>query len=140
MTAIVVGTDGSEGGTAAVIKAGRLAAATGGRVVVVSAYGTAPALAAMAPEAAIGMTQGEDRATEVLRRAAQTLVGEGVTHDTRAVMGSAADALCEVAAIENADTIVVGSRGMRGSARLLGSVPNAVTHRSPCDVLVVRTD
>ncbi len=140
MTAIVVGTDGSEGGMAAVVKAGRLAAATGGRVVVVSAYGASPGVVAMAPEAAIGMTHGQDRATEVLRRAAQTLDGEGVAHDTRAVMGGAAEALCEVAAIENADTIVVGSRGMRGARRLLGSVPNAVSHKAPCSVYIVRTD
>ena len=140
MTAIVVGTDGSEGGMAAVVKAGRLAAATGGRVVVVSAYGAAPVMTAMAPEAAVALAHGQDRAGEALRRAAQRLDAEGVAHDTRAVAGGAADALCEVAAIENADTIVVGSRGMRGASRLLGSVPNAVTHRSPCDVLVVRTD
>jgi nucleotide-binding universal stress UspA family protein len=140
MTAIVVGTDGSEGGMAAVVKAGRLAAATGGRVVVVSAYGSAPPVTAMAPEASFMAGPGADRATDVLARAARQLDAEGVANDTRAVMGGAADALCEVAAIENADTIVVGSRGMRGVTRLLGSVPNAVAHRSPCDVLVVRTD
>ena len=140
MTAIVVGTDGSEGGMAAVVKAGRLAAATGGRVVVVSAYNTAPAMTAMVPEAAVSVGHGQDRATEALRRAARQLDADGVAHDTRAVCGGAAEALCEVAQIEKAHTIVVGSRGMRGTARLLGSVPNAVTHRSPCDVLVVRTD
>jgi nucleotide-binding universal stress UspA family protein len=140
MTAIVVGTDGSEGGMAAVVKAGRLAAATGGRVVVVSAYGGAPPVTAMMPEAAMLAGHGADRATEALSLAARQLDADGVVNDTRAVMGAAVDALCEVAAIENADTIVVGSRGMRGASRLLGSVPNAVTHRSPCDVLVVRTD
>ena len=140
MTAIVVGTDGSEGGMAAVVRAGRLAAATGGRVVVVSAYGAAPATASMAPEAAMAMTHGQDRATAALKRAAEQLEADGIEHDTRAVCGGPVDALCEVAAIEKAQTIVVGSRGMRGAGRLLGSVPNAVTHRSPCDVLVVRTD
>ena len=140
MTAIVVGTDGSEGGMAAVVKAGRLAAATGGRVVVVSAYATMPPMTAMAPEAAVAAGNGQDRATDALRRAATRLTADGVEHDTRAVCGGAAEALCEVAQIENAQTIVVGSRGMRGKRRMLGSVPNAVTHRSPCDVLVVRTD
>lgn len=140
MTAIVVGTDGSEGGMAAVVKAGRLAAATGGRVVVVSAYGQASTAMAMVPEAAAYAGTGIDRAREALNRAAQQLTSAGVEHDTRAVQGGAAEALCEVAELESAGTIVVGSRGMRGAARLLGSVPNAVTHRSPCDVLVVRTD
>jgi nucleotide-binding universal stress UspA family protein len=125
---------------AAVAKAGRLAAATGGRVVVVSAYGAAQSMAAIAPEAAMAAGHGQQRATEALRRAALHLDADGVEHDTRAVCGAAVDALCEVAEIEKAETIVVGSRGMRGAGRVLGSVPNAVTHRSPCDVLVVRTD
>lgn len=126
---------------AAVAKAGRLAAATGARVVVVSAYTAASPVSALAPEAAMaGHGDGQHRAEEALRRAASHLGADGIEHDTRAVCGPAADALCEVAEIEGAQTIVVGSRGMRGAGRWLGSVPNAVTHRSPCDVLVVRTD
>lgn len=142
MDAIVVGTDGSEGGMSAVVKAGRLAAATGGRVVVVSAYGNPAGAAVMAPEAAAmaGVEHGEDRAVAALERAAACLEAEGVPHETRAVASAPAEALCEIAKLEQASTIVVGSRGMRGARRLLGSVPNAVTHRSPCDVLVVRTD
>ena len=140
MTAIVVGTDGSAGGMAAVEKAGRLAAATGGRVVVVSAYG-GNSVTMVPPEAvAFVPADGAKHAEEVLRRAASRLDASGVPHETRAVLGGAAQALCEVAQVEDADTIVVGSRGMRGARRMLGSVPNAVTHHSPCDVLVVRTD
>lgn len=130
MTAIVVGTDGSEGGMAAVIKAGRLAAATGGRVIVVSAYDDPETTALPAHDM-------ERRATEALRDARRRLEADGVAHETRAVLGTAVQALCDVAAIESAGTIVVGSRGPR---RILGWVPHAVTHRSPCDVLVVRTD
>jgi len=35
--------------------------------------------------------------------------------------------------------LVVGNRGMLGSRRFLGSVPNAVTHHAPCSVLIVET-
>jgi nucleotide-binding universal stress UspA family protein len=44
-----------------------------------------------------------------------------------------------VARREGADLIVVGSQGMRGVGRVLGSVPNKVSHRAPCDVLIVQT-
>jgi nucleotide-binding universal stress UspA family protein len=44
-----------------------------------------------------------------------------------------------VAESEGADLIVVGSRGMSGAGRLLGSVPNTVSHRAHCDVLIVAT-
>ena len=37
------------------------------------------------------------------------------------------------------DLIVIGSVGMKGPKRLFGSVPNSVSHRSPCDVLIVHT-
>ena len=38
-----------------------------------------------------------------------------------------------------ADLIVLGSKGMQGARRVLGSVPNKVSHRAPCDVLIVQT-
>jgi nucleotide-binding universal stress UspA family protein len=38
-----------------------------------------------------------------------------------------------------ADLIVVGSKGMKGARRIIGSVPNSVAHRAPCHVLVAKT-
>ena len=40
---------------------------------------------------------------------------------------------------QGADLIVIGSNGMQGARRVLGSVPNKVSHQSPCDVLIVQT-
>lgn len=137
--AIVVGTDGSPSAQAAVVHAGRLAAAYGSHVHVVAAYGP-PAVTSMTPEAVAHGGDGRERAAAALESARRALEAAGVAHDERAVPGGAADALCEVAAIEQAGTIVVGSRGMRGAGRMLGSVPNRVSHRAPCSVLIVRTD
>jgi nucleotide-binding universal stress UspA family protein len=36
-----------------------------------------------------------------------------------------------------ADLLVIGNKGMH--RRVLGSVPNTVTHRAPCSVFVVKT-
>ena len=38
-----------------------------------------------------------------------------------------------------ADLIVVGSKGLRGTRRILGSVPNTVAHKAGCHVLIART-
>jgi nucleotide-binding universal stress UspA family protein len=38
-----------------------------------------------------------------------------------------------------AELIVVGSQGMSGAKRLLGSVPNKVSHEARCNVLIVST-
>jgi nucleotide-binding universal stress UspA family protein len=142
MEPIIVGTDGSDGAQAAVAEAARLATAYGSRVVLVSAYQPVNAsAAAMMPHAAtVPPTDGLRDAEAVLETAAQRLRADGVECDTRAVCGSAADALVDVAELEKASAIVVGSRGMRGARRILGSVPNTVSHRAPCSVMIVRTD
>ena len=44
-----------------------------------------------------------------------------------------------VAANEEAEMIVVGNRGMSGARRMLGSVPNRVSHHARCGVLIVPT-
>jgi nucleotide-binding universal stress UspA family protein len=140
MPGIVVGTDGSAGARAAVREAARLARGMQQRVVVVSAYGPST-MAAMAPDvSAYAADEGRDAAEQALRIAEDDLNASGVECEMRAVCGGAADSLLDVARLEQADTIVVGSRGMRGPRRLLGSVPNAVSHRAPCSVLIVRTD
>jgi nucleotide-binding universal stress UspA family protein len=53
--------------------------------------------------------------------------------------GDPADSLIAAAREHDADVIVLGSRGMRGARRVLGSVPNKVSHHAPCDVLIVQT-
>jgi len=59
---------------------------------------------------------------------------------TRQVHGDPAGAICQVAEDEGADLVVVGNRGMHGLKRwVIGSVPQAVLHKSPSSVLVVDT-
>jgi nucleotide-binding universal stress UspA family protein len=53
--------------------------------------------------------------------------------------GSPAEALTDLAGRIGADLIVVGSKGMQGARRLIGSVPNSVAHGAPCSVLVAKT-
>jgi nucleotide-binding universal stress UspA family protein len=47
------------------------------------------------------------------------------------------EAIVAVAEQVGADLIVVGNKGMH--RRVLGSTPNTVSHRAPCDVLIVQT-
>ena len=57
----------------------------------------------------------------------------------QALDGDPSDKLLETAEDFSADLVVVGSIGLTGAARLLGSVANNVLHHAPCDVLVVHT-
>ena len=64
----------------------------------------------------------------------------GLNVRTRREDGDAAETICDVAAEEGVDVIVVGNRGTHGKRRwFLGSVPNAVVQHSPCSVLIVDT-
>ena len=140
---VVVGTDGSDSSLRAVDKAGQIAAGSGAKVIVATAY----------------FPQGEDhRAAEVLkdegwqmhgnapiyailREAKDRAKAAGATEiEEKAVVGAPVDALVDLAKEVNADLMVVGNVGLRTIAgRLLGSVPANVARRSKTDVLIVHT-
>ena len=54
--------------------------------------------------------------------------------------GDPAERICEVAAEERVDTIVLGNKGVRGPRwRVRESVPNLVLRHAPCSVFIVDT-
>jgi nucleotide-binding universal stress UspA family protein len=134
--AIVVGTDGSETAKRAVTEAARLARALGAEVHIVSASGV---LSAASPEFVMPVVDDEDALEATLAEAAAAVRADDLTVHTHASSGSPAEALLEVADAVGASTIVVGNRGMRGAKRVLGSIPNTVSHRARCNVLIVST-
>jgi nucleotide-binding universal stress UspA family protein len=141
---IVVGTDGSETAKQAVEEAVRLATALGAELHVVSAY--EPLRGARitgAPEGAakVWAPLPDANVDATLQEAAALVRMRKVPVTTHAVEHDPADALLEVADNVGANLIVVGSQGMHGARRLtLGNVPNKVSHRAQCNVLIVSTD
>jgi nucleotide-binding universal stress UspA family protein len=139
---IVVGTDGSDTASGAVTRAIKLAKLCGATVHLVTGYRTASAMTAMAPETVAYMPSDAEvrkHADDVLDRAATQVRNAGLQVETHATPGNGAEAIIQVAEGQSADLIVVGSRGMKGKRRLLGSVPNNVAHHAPCAVLIVQT-
>ena len=142
---IVVGTDGSETAGEAVEHAARLASTVGAAFIAVTAYDPHPPGLdrdrAAAPEDVKWRITASGLADDHARDAAQLARQAGVTETSAiAEAGTAAEALLEVADRRRADLIIVGSKGMSSPGRfLLGSVPNAVSHHAPCDVMIVRT-
>jgi nucleotide-binding universal stress UspA family protein len=139
---IVVGTDGSATADRAVTRAVDLARLTGARLHVVSAYSptTVRVGSGSVPEAADWAIGRDFQADSVLQRTLSRLAGEGIEVSQHSPKGDPAEGIIEVAEREKADLIVLGSKGMQGARRVLGSVPNKVSHRAPCDLLIVRTD
>lgn len=133
---IVIGTNGSETARRAVAEAARLAGALGAEVHVVSAYEESTPVAGdfVAPP------PGEDPVAQALADATGAFRALNVPVTAHTAWGNPAEALLRVAAEVGASMIVVGNLGMRGPRRVLGSVPNSVSHRARCNVLIVSTD
>ena len=131
MQCIVVGTDGSATAEAAVREAGELAKALNAHVHIVSGY-----------QPLAGKNGGvlpDQQAQANLARASGMLKVSGVDSTPHALRGDPVDAILGVAIKEHADVIVVGNKGMTGGRRILGSVPNKISHHAPCSVWIART-
>jgi nucleotide-binding universal stress UspA family protein len=141
---VVVGTDGSETAELAVRHAAHLAKAFGARLTIVTAYAPqppAPGDLTEVPEDLKWRITDSAGADERAERA-QTIAKEvGVKEVRRRTSsGDPAAAIIEVAEDTGGDLIVVGSKGMSSPSRfVLGSVPNKVSHHTPCDVMIVHT-
>jgi nucleotide-binding universal stress UspA family protein len=142
---IVAGTDGSPTAERAVDRAAELARALGVAIHIVTSCSShqSGAWMAAAGGVAIDVTAPERearaQAEQILARSKQRIEALGVTTCTHLCEGDPADALITVAADRGAQMIVVGNRGMTGARRVLGSVPNRVSHHARCGVLIVPT-
>ena len=139
-SSIVVGIDASPTAERALERAIAIARDSGARLHIVSAYEPLPAkVTGGAPAAEDFVAPSSFKADAVLERALDRTREGGLEVEQHAPKGSPADAIVSVAEQAGADLIVIGSVGMQGPKRIFGSVPNKVSHRSPCDLLIVHT-
>jgi nucleotide-binding universal stress UspA family protein len=138
---IVVGTDGSDTAAEAVRRAAGLAKAFSSPLHVVSAYGTEATPEALldTPDLGDWVLGLEVEVRALLAGIAGELAADGVKVRIYAVPGHPVPAILDVVGAADADLVVVGNKGMQGATRTIGSVPNSVAHRAPCDVLIVHT-
>jgi nucleotide-binding universal stress UspA family protein len=138
-TTVVVGTDWSETAEVAFVKALQLTRAEGGRLHVVTASPQpAPPAAGRSAGASAGRSLGPDFHADVaLEQALDRHDANDVDVRQHTVSGDPGEAILAVAEQVGADLIVVGNLGMH--RRVLGSIPNTVSHRATCDVLIVQT-
>jgi len=138
---IVVGTDGSDTARVAVELAVELIRESGGTLHLVAGVAstnsvTVPAGGVHVVDPSYG-AQRSHAAHLMLERLADEV--EGIDVDIHTAVGDPADVIVRRADEIGADLIVVGSKGMRGTRRILGSVPNRVSHKAGCHVLIAKT-
>lgn len=144
MPGIVVGVDGSVHSERALAWAMREAAIRHAALTVLTVDQAVTSVATGNPEDygedQSGLEQARASAEEVVQKAADELGEQRPDSVTvRVVHDSPASALID--ASQDADMLVVGSRGNGGFARLMmGSVSTQVTHHAACPVVVIPHD
>ncbi|HEY5092255.1 MAG TPA: universal stress protein [Acidimicrobiales bacterium] len=134
---VMVGADDSETAKRAVEVATDIAAMYGATLHIVTAFEKGARKGDVAPEFTHVHT--EDDGLALLQTLSFIAKKQNIEPALHSVRGDAAAALLGKAKEINADLIVVGNRGMRGLHRVVGSVPNSVSHGAHCSVLVVDT-
>ena len=131
MRTILVGTDTTAAADLAVEDAAGLARARGAELLVLYVRPESDLRAAVDPNRSPDpngyLAKMRDRFPDVPTR-------------TRSELGDPAETICEVAAEESVDTIVIGNRGANGSRwAVRDAVPTLVLRHAPCSVFIVDT-
>jgi nucleotide-binding universal stress UspA family protein len=142
VSTVAVGTDGSGTASKAVKAAIELAQAFEARIVFLSVYHPVDEQRLRrekreAPEEVQWSINPEEDVDAILSEAEQLAEEHGLRWASEASTGEPAEVLVRLAEKYEADVLVIGNRGMH--RRVLGSVPNSVTHAATCTVYLVKT-
>jgi nucleotide-binding universal stress UspA family protein len=140
---VVVGTDGSDSSLRAVDRAATIAAQSGAKMFIATAYfpqhDDSRAADVLKDEGY--KTTGAAPIYAILKEAHERAKAAGANDvEERSIVGAPVDALVELADEVDADLLVVGNVGLSTiTGRLLGSVPANVSRKAKTDVLIVHT-
>jgi nucleotide-binding universal stress UspA family protein len=140
---VVVGTDGSDSSLRAVDRAAAIAAQSGAKMFIATAYFPQhdDSRAADVLKNEGYKTTGAAPIYAILKEAHERANAAGANDvEERSIVGAPVDALVELAEEVDADLLVVGNVGLSTiTGRLLGSVPANVSRKAKTDVLIVHT-
>jgi nucleotide-binding universal stress UspA family protein len=137
---IVVGTDGSESATTAVLEAIELAKAFNAPLHIISAYRPVPLTGADLPPEFAASVNSRSQVESILEDVRTRAEKAGASVEVHAVTGDAANAIISLAEELDAGLIVIGNKGLGSMRRfLLGNVPSKVVHHAPCSTHIVHT-
>jgi nucleotide-binding universal stress UspA family protein len=139
LSTVAVGTDGSATASKAVEAAVEIAERFGAKLVLLSAFdGTdRPTDTGSGADEREWAFNNDARVRELLSRSELELRERNIDCTSMHDEGDPAEVLIRLAEECGADLLVIGNRGMH--RRVLGSVPNTITHKAGCSVYVVKT-
>jgi nucleotide-binding universal stress UspA family protein len=135
---VAVGTDGSETAGEAVREAAEIARRFDAKLVLLSAFKNSSDRPSPKRDVELQWAENPRAAvTSSLEQLVEDLGADGLKCETLLDEGDPAEVIVRLAEECGADLLVIGNKGMK--RRVLGSVPNTVTHKAGCSVLVVKT-
>jgi nucleotide-binding universal stress UspA family protein len=138
ISTVAVGTDGSATAAEAIREAAEIARRFGAKLVLLSAFRDSRGSPGAAEDIELQWASNSSaRVRSILERIEADLGQSGIECDTLADDGDPAEVLVRLAEECGADLLVIGNKGMK--RRVLASVPNTVTHKANCSVLVIKT-
>ena len=142
ISTVAVGTDGSKTAAIALEAAIDLAERFAARLVVISACSASPRGGGVRLAGSTSEHPGWDanealQVERILAAAEESAAARGIECRTAMETGAPADVLVKLADEHHADLLVVGNVGIH--RRVVGSVPNTVSHKAGCSVLLVKT-
>jgi nucleotide-binding universal stress UspA family protein len=138
ITTVAVATDGSETATEAVRTAAEVARRFDANLVLLSVFQDKGGADRSSDLSELQWASNPlARIREILARTEEEARRDGIDCSSLIGEGDTVDALLRLGVECGADLLVIGNKGMQ--RRVLGSVPNSVTHGAPCSVLVVKT-
>jgi nucleotide-binding universal stress UspA family protein len=137
ISTVAVGTDGSATADEAVKEAAEIARRFDARLVLLSAFKDSDGGPVGDDIELQWASNSSALVKSMLERTVADLSSGGIECETRFGGGDPSEVLVRLAADCGADLLVIGNKGMQ--RRVLGSVPNTITHKAGCSVLVVKT-
>ncbi len=142
ISTVAVGTDGSPTADKAVTAALDLAERFEAKIVFISSYKPIDEVRLRremrdAPPQHHWRINPTEDVDAILRDAEERATERGLRWASEATEGDPADVIVRLAEKHAADVIVVGNKGM--DRKVLGSVPNTVSHKATCSVFIVKT-
>ncbi|UUX92512.1 universal stress protein [Methanoplanus endosymbiosus] len=135
---ILLASDGSENAGRAAVEAAGLAKKLSSHVILTYIAGTPQQSKLVKANFDVHTILKED-AEEKIKDTISTLNKENIPYTLKVAIGDPADEIIRIAGNEEADLIIIGSRGL-GTIKsvVLGSVSQKVTHNAKCPVMIIR--
>jgi nucleotide-binding universal stress UspA family protein len=136
---ILLATDGSENARRAAKEAAGLAKELSSEIIIAYISGNPPSQSKMAKAHfdvhSILQEDAKDSVSDTIR----LFESEGLTYTLKVAIGDPAGEIIGIAEKENADLLIIGSRGLGTiKSAVIGSVSQKVAHQAKCPVMIVK--